>query len=193
MVVGEDLGTVAEGFRPRLTRANIPGMRVLWFERKGAEMLAAGRLSADLGRVRGDARSRDSRRLVGRAPISPRRLSLGLLTLSAAGEAIAARLDEKRGLIAALVSAGLIASAPPDDARLDDATAAAIHALIGGSGSILAHAQFDDLVGETVATNLPGTNRERPNWRLKLKPDVASAFASPRARAILAALSRGRL
>ena len=37
MVVGEDLGTVAEGFRDRLTRANIPGMRVLWFERNGAE------------------------------------------------------------------------------------------------------------------------------------------------------------
>ena len=39
MVVGEDLGTVADGFRDRLTRANITGMRVLWFERKGVEFL----------------------------------------------------------------------------------------------------------------------------------------------------------
>ena len=42
MVVGEDLGTVPEGFRDRLTRANIAGMRVLWFERDGAEGSAAG-------------------------------------------------------------------------------------------------------------------------------------------------------
>ncbi len=68
-----------------------------------------------------------------------------------------------------------------------------MHALIGGSGSLLASAQFDDLVGETVATNLPGTDRERPNWRLKLGPDVASAFAGRRARAIIAALAEGRI
>ena len=113
--------------------------------------------------------------------------------MRAAGEAIAERREEKRGLVAALVSAGLLLFAPPDDAPLDDATAAAVHALIGGSGSILAHAQFDDLVGETVATNLPGTDRERPNWRLRLSPDVASAFAGGRARKILAALAKGRV
>ncbi|HME85019.1 MAG TPA: 4-alpha-glucanotransferase [Roseiarcus sp.] len=191
MVVGEDLGTVAEGFRARLTRANILGMRVLRFERKGAELLApAGypRISVacvathDLATLAG---------WWGGADIAEK-LSLGLLTLSAAGEAIAARLEEKRGLIAALVSAGLVASAPSEGAALDDATAAAVHALIGGSGSLLASAQFDDLVGETVATNLPGTNRERPNWRLKLSLDVASAFAGRRARAIIAALAAGR-
>ena len=80
-----------------------------------------------------------------------------------------------------------------EDAPLSDAIAAAVHALIGGSGSILAHAQFDDLVGETVATNLPGTDRERPNWRLKVGPDVAAAFASHRVQAILKALAKGRM
>ena len=120
------------------------------------------------------------------------RLTLGLLTLAQAGEAIAARREEKRGLIAALLAAGLIASAPSDEAPLSDAVAAAVHALIGGAGSILAHAQFDDLIGETVQTNLPGTDRERPNWRLKAAPDVADAFVSHRAQAILAALSKGR-
>ena len=58
---------------------------------------------------------------------------------------------------------------------------------------MLAHAQFDDLVGETVATNLPGTDRERPNWRLKSGPDIAAAFASHRTQAILAALAKGRI
>ncbi len=191
MVVGEDLGTVPEGFRACLSKANILGMRVLWFERKGAEVLppaaypplsVACVATHDLATLAGWWQGADI----------AEKLSLGLLTLSAAGEAVAARLEEKRGLIAALLSAGLVASAPPEDAPLDDATAAAVHALVGGSGSLLASAQFDDLVGETVATNLPGTDRERPNWRLKLVPDVASAFAAPRARAILAALARGR-
>ena len=82
---------------------------------------------------------------------------------------------------------------PDEDAPLEDTIAAAVHAFIGSAGSILAHAQFDDLVGETLATNLPGTDHERPNWRLKVGPDVAAAFASHRAQAILAALAKGRV
>ena len=66
MVIGEDLGTVPEGFRDRMTRANIDGMRVLWFERDGAKCPAAGILSAALGRLRRHPRSGDARRLVGR-------------------------------------------------------------------------------------------------------------------------------
>ncbi len=192
MVVGEDLGTVPEGFRNRLMRDNIQGMRVLWFERKGAEVLppaayppmsVACVATHDLATLAGWWQGADI----------AERLGLGLLTLSAAGEAIATRREEKRGLVAALAAAGLVVSPPVEDAPLDDATAAAVHALIGGSGSILAHAQFDDLVGETVATNLPGTDRERPNWRIKLSPEVAAAFAGRRARATLAALAKGRV
>ncbi len=36
LVIGEDLGTVPDGFRDKLTRAHIYGMKVLWFERDGA-------------------------------------------------------------------------------------------------------------------------------------------------------------
>ena len=192
MVIGEDLGTVPEGFRDRMTRANIQGMRVLWFERDGPQvrppesyppLSVACVATHDLATLAGWWRGADI----------AERLSLGLLTLARAGEEIARRREEKRGLIAALVAAGLIGSgararmrrfptpSPPPSMRS-----------IGGAGSILAHAQFDDLVGETVQTNLPGTDRERPNWRLKLSPDVAAAFAGNRAQAILAALAKGR-
>jgi len=192
MVVGEDLGTVPEGFRDRLTRANIQGMRVLWFERDGAKV----RPPADYPSVSvACVATHDLATLAGwwQGADIAERLSLGLLTLAKAGDQIAARRQEKRGLVAALLAAGLILSAPSEDAPLSDAIAAAVHALIGGSGSILAHAQFDDLVGQTVATNLPGTDRERPNWRLKVGPDVAAAFDSHRARAILKALAKGRM
>ena len=190
MVVGEDLGTVAEGFRDRLTRAHITGMRVLWFERKGVEFLAPASYpptsiacvaTHDLATLAGWWQGADI----------AERLALGLLTLAKAGEAIAARRQEKRALLRALAAAGLTV-AQTEDGPLPDATAAAVHALIGGSASMFAHAQFDDLVAQTVATNLPGTDRERPNWRLKSGPDVAAAFASHRAQAILAALAKGR-
>ena len=192
MVVGEDLGTVAEGFRSRMARANILGMRVLWFERSGAGFSPpAGypRLSVacvathDLATLAGWWRGADIAEL----------LALGLRSLAQAGDEIAARRADKRGLVAALLAAGMIEAAPGEDAPLDDATAAAVHAFIGGAGSLFASAQIDDLADEAVATNLPGTDRERPNWRIRTGGDVAAVFASPRARAILAALAKGRM
>jgi glycogen operon protein len=191
LVVGEDLGTVPDGFRDRLTRARITGMRVLWFERKGVEFSppasypptsVACVATHDLATLAG---------WWGGADIAER-LTLGLLSLAKAGEAIAARRLEKRALLRALAAAGFVVS-QREDGPLPDATAAAVHALIGGSASTFAHAQFDDLVGETVATNLPGTDQERPNWRLKVGPDVDAAFASHRAQASLAALAKGRM
>ena len=192
MVVGEDLGTVPKGFRSRLTKANIPGMRVLRFERRGAEVLPpAGYPPLSVACVA----THDLATLAGwwQGADIGERLSLGRLSLAAAGEEIAERRADKQGLVAALLGAGLIAVAPNEEAPLDDALAAAVHALIAGAGSILASAQYDDLVGQTIATNLPGTDRERPNWRLKVGPDVATALAGNRAGAILTALSKGRL
>ena len=57
---------------------------------------------------------------------------------------------------------------------------------------MLASAQVDDLAGETIATNLPGTDRERPNWRHRLSLGVEGLLASGRARAIIDALAPER-
>ena len=152
----------------------------------------ASRLSAVVGRLRRNSRSADARRLVARDRHRGAPGARPPDSLAETGDAIAARRDEKRGLVAALLSAGLIRFTPGEDAPLDDPTAAAVHALVGGAGSILASAQFDDLVGETMATNLPGTDRERPNWRLKSGPNVVAALAGRRAQEILAALAKGR-
>jgi glycogen debranching enzyme len=54
--------------------------------------------------------------------------------------------------------------------------------------------QLEDLAGETVGVNLPGTDRERPNWRRRLPSAIASIAKGPTGRAILHALSeRGAL
>ena len=49
----------------------------------------------------------------------------------------------------------------------------------------IAVAQAEDLAGERVGVNLPGTDRQRPNWRQRLATPVEALFQSPRARAIL--------
>jgi 4-alpha-glucanotransferase len=60
---------------------------------------------------------------------------------------------------------------------------AAVHAFLAKTASALALVQIDDLLGETSAVNLPGTDRERPNWRRKLTREAAGALppAMPRA------------
>ena len=46
--------------------------------------------------------------------------------------------------------------------------------------------QADDLAGETAAVNLPGTDRERPNWRRKVGVDADALWATPAATQAIA-------
>ena len=121
------------------------------------------------------------------------RLSLGFISLANAERAIADRKAEKREMLAALRRVGALG---PDPIELEDemtvALAAAIHYFLANSGSALASAQFDDLAGEAIATNLPGTDRERPNWRRRHPVDVETLLTRPRAAEILAAMAKGR-
>jgi len=188
VVVGEDLGTVPAGFRDGMTRANVLGMRVLWFERLGVGFLppstypplsVACVATHDLPTLAGWWSGADI----------AERLSLGLVSLEAAQAQIGERVRDKRVMLTTL---GLAADDEALSAPMSDALASAVHAFLAGAGSRLTSAQFDDLAGERNATNLPGTDRERPNWRHKLTLDIDALFASPRARAILTALAARR-
>jgi glycogen debranching enzyme GlgX/4-alpha-glucanotransferase len=190
-IVGEDLGTVPDGFREALAEADILGTRVLWFERRGADFLPAKSYPALAAAC---ATTHDLPTLAGwwvGADIAERK-ALGLLGVEEENRQMEARRREKQTLLAALRAAGLIASAPNPEAALTDEMAASVHAFVASAPSLIALAQADDLVGETIATNLPGTDRERPNWRRKLVGDVDSLFSSSRARVIIAALAAAR-
>ncbi|MBS0641183.1 MAG: 4-alpha-glucanotransferase, partial [Proteobacteria bacterium] len=63
-----------------------------------------------------------------------------------------------------------------------------VHAFVCGTPAMLALVQADDLAGERSGVNLPGTDRERPNWRRRIGVDVDALFGTPLARAILAAM-----
>ncbi|MCC3245889.1 glycogen debranching protein GlgX [Methylocystis sp. WRRC1] len=188
IVVGEDLGTLPWGFRERLDAANVLSYRVVWFERRGAGFIppqdyprkAMACVSThDLPTLEGWWRGADI----------DEKAALGLLSAQAAADERDARAADRRALLDALRGEGLIGEAKAD-AAFDDALARALHAFAARAPALLAVAQIDDLAGETGAVNLPGTDRERPNWRRKIALRTDELFATSRAAAIIAGLRR---
>jgi glycogen operon protein len=59
------------------------------------------------------------------------------------------------------------------------AITAAIHRFLGATPSSLALVQADDLAQETVAINVPGTDRERPNWRRRIGIPAGELWDTP--------------
>ncbi|MBG0802739.1 glycogen debranching protein GlgX [Methylocystis sp. H4A] len=189
VVVGEDLGTAPWGFRERIAHADVLSYRVLWFERSGEDFapptlypkkVMACVSTHDLPTVEGWWAAADI----------AEKEALGLIAPDTAETARAARCAEKDALLDALRAQGLIDDGRRSSGAFDDALALALHAFIARTPSLLAMAQLDDLAGERLAINLPGTDRERLNWRRRLPESVNALVDSRRARAILAGLCR---
>ena len=82
--------------------------------------------------------------------------------------------------MAALGDAGVARETPLDPAAPPTpAVTAAIHRYACASPSAPVLIQADDLAGETVMLNLPGTDRERPNWRRRIGVDTSALWATP--------------
>ena len=185
LVVGEDLGTVPEGIGAALQSAAVLSYRVLWFERQGQAFTPPARYPP---RAAACVATHDLATLTGfwTGADLEERAALGLLTDLAA--ALAERAADRAALCALLDAEGLLPAGAGPAAPMDDALAAAIHALVARTPSALMLVQAEDLAGEAVAVNLPGTDRERPNWRRRLPVPAAALAGLPRAGAILAAL-----
>jgi len=169
LVVGEDLGTVPDGLRERLAQARVLSYRVLWFERNGDAFVPPARWPAaaaacvsthDLPTITGWWNGDDI----------AERASLGQLDAESASAASATRRADKQALVAAMAAAGCMGIAQIDvDAPCDDGVVAAVHRYVGATPCALALVQADDLSGEAVALNLPATDRERANWRRRVR------------------------
>jgi glycogen operon protein len=168
-----------------LTASNILSYSVLWFERRRDGKL---RQPSEWRRLAAACVStHDLPTLAGwwsGADIAERH-ALSLLEESGAEQA---RLTEKAELVALLRAENLLTDDVDLAQPIPAPVAAAVHAFVSSTPSLLAFVQADDLAGETVAVNLPGTDRERPNWRRRLDPDVSALCRTPLARAILIAL-----
>ncbi|QGM94073.1 glycogen debranching protein GlgX [Methylocystis rosea] len=189
VVVGEDLGTAPWGFRERIEHADVLSYRVLWFERSGEGFASPTHYPM---KAMACVSTHDLPTLEGwwaAADIAEKE-ALGLIAPDTAEAARAARRAEKDALLDALRAQALIDGAYHASSDFDDALARAFHAFIARTPSLLAMAQLDDLAGETQAINLPGTDRERLNWRRRLPESIDALFDLRRARAILAGLRR---
>jgi malto-oligosyltrehalose trehalohydrolase/4-alpha-glucanotransferase len=177
LVVGEDLGTVPEGFRERMAEANILSYRVLFFEQDpsgafrepsgypGLALAVAG--SHDLPTLRAwwDSSDLDLKAQLELYP-SP----------EVEADMRQTRAADQEKLVKALRSQGLLApDEQPDARRLNRA----IHAFLARSAAVLAMAQIDDLTGEDEPVNVPTTSTEHPNWRRRLRMTLEELAADP--------------
>lgn len=183
LVVGEDLGTVPEGFRERMAAANVLSYRVLYFEKDGdrykqpdeyPDLALACVTTHDLATLAG---------FWSEADIDLKR-DLELYPDDDAESHEREARDNDRGqLLAALDRQGLL----PVGRRYEIMTptlSAAIHQYLARSPVSLLLVQIDDLTEEAEQLNLPGTDTERPNWRRRLRRGIEDVAATPLAQAL---------
>ncbi len=181
VVVGEDLGTVPEGFRERLHGAGMLSCRVLWFERDGDRYKTPGEYpqqalasvsTHDLPTVRGFMAGKDL----------DWRADLGGHNADRRKSAHASRDADATSLTDAVRAVGIE----------DEPFAVALHRYLATTASALALLQLEDLADTLEQPNLPGTVDEHPNWRRRLPVPVEDLFETPLTRAILAAVRDAR-
>jgi len=169
MVVGEDLGTVPEGLRERLARGNFLSYKVLWFERDQQTFRppdAYPYLSlACLG-------SHDLPTFAGWAAGAHLKLDHELKRTPDEAKQRRDYEIERKALGDAFTQAGL------DQSDLMKAA----HEFLAKTGSAVAFVQVDDLFGEKDQLNVPGTDREYPNWRRRNWSLPATATPSKKPR-----------
>jgi 4-alpha-glucanotransferase len=188
IVIGEDLGTVPEGLRPKLEDAAIAGMRVLWFERDedGGFLPPADYDRAAVAMTGTHDLATVAGWWCGRDLDWNERLDRG------GGPDERAQRDADRArLWSALTAAGAADGAQP---ATDDPTPVvdAATRYIAATPSDLAILPIEDLLGLVEQPNLPGTTTEHPNWRRRLPGAIANLFREPAVAARLAAIESAR-
>ncbi|MGE0213316.1 MAG: 4-alpha-glucanotransferase [Parvibaculaceae bacterium] len=189
VVVGEDLGTVPEGFRETIARADILSCRVVWFERRadGGFIHAADYparaftcLSThDLPTLQGWWSGADI----------ALRLALGLLSPETAEQRRSERMQEKRRLAEAV---GVDPDAQADKTTANPDLVLAAHRFLAETPSWLAGVRLEDALGVIEQTNMPGTVDEHPNWRRRMPLPIAALQEHAMFRAISATMREKR-
>jgi len=198
LIIGEDLGTVPEGFRERLALAGIFSYHPLIFERSPdaqfrlpAEITSQGIVAAgthDLPTLAGFWNGEDLRE----------RVRLNLFPSEEVRARTATERDWDRGrLLWALEREHLL---PPgvskDPAAMPEIsveTLAAVHAYLARSQAQLFAVQAEDLLGVREQANLPGTLEDQhPNWQRKLPLPLEDWAGDAEVMAVLDATRRER-
>jgi 4-alpha-glucanotransferase len=186
VLIGEDLGYVPEGFREIMEQAAILSYRILYFEQDAGWFKAASdypRMALaclsthDLPTLEGWWRGED---------VGLRR-QFGLIEAGPAEAQLAQRQAERRNLVELLVHSGLLDAemaqqldrAAHNDMPLPGVLMEAVHGFLARTPSMLVAVRIEDLAGERLPVNLPGTVDQYPNWQRKLSASCAEIAAMP--------------
>jgi 4-alpha-glucanotransferase len=192
MVIGEDLGTVPEGFRERMARARVLSYRVLYFEKDGnrfkrpdeyPDLALACVTTHDLATLAGFWKGSD---------IELRRNLELYPSLADEQREWQERAQDRKNLLAALMKENLLPHATDEEnaARtISPELVAAVHRYLALSPALLLMVQIDDLTAEEEQLNLPGTIDEYPNWRRRVSVPVEDLTSAPVTLALERALS----
>ena len=192
VVIGEDLGTVPEGFRERLAEAGVAGMRVLQFERKDGEGFfppyyypqdaLAMTTTHDLPTMAGWWSGAD---IALRASIRGEQFG------ETAENDERTRETERGELWKTFEEAGVVDGPPPAPKTPQPAVDASIR-FLGKTPSKLVLLPLEDALGQVEQPNLPGTLDEHPNWRRRLPKPAPELLTEPDAAERLNSLNRRR-
>lgn len=191
VVLGEDLGTVPEGFRDELDGFGIKGMQVLWFERKGQRFLpprkwrknAVGMTTThDLPTVAGWWLGKD---------IAWRKRLKLFATRDGAARAAAERKRDRAQLWDSFVRAGVAEGRAPGTHDVAKVLTGAIDYL-GQTECELVLLPIEDALGRKEQPNLPGTTTEHPNWRRRILIEAGEICRQKRVAPRLRRLAAGR-
>ncbi|MCC6831749.1 MAG: 4-alpha-glucanotransferase [Thermoleophilia bacterium] len=178
LVVGEDLGTVEEGFRERLAERGLLSYRLAWFEDRPAAEYPRTAMAAttthDLPTVAGFFSGEDIGHLQAIGANAPELLRRIADAQPAERQRLRERLDAEG-----------IEGAWSDD---PEELTTALHTLLSRTPSMLACASLDDVAGAVMRANVPGTVDQHDNWRIPLPVTLEELAASPRTARTLAPL-----
>ena len=191
IVLGEDLGTLPEGFQGRISAAGMLGMRVLWFERAQDQGFTApsgwdyGAVSMtsthDLATVAGWWSGQDT----------AWRHRLGQLDADGIARENGERHRDRHMLWSAMQASGAAHGEPPPPDQPEVAVGTAIRH-VGRAACALTIIPLEDALGLLEQPNLPGTLDEHPNWRRRTPAPAATLLDDPAVAARLRDLDSAR-
>jgi 4-alpha-glucanotransferase len=180
LVVGEDLGVVPDEMRRAMPEYGLYHYKVLLFEKVGdrfrrpdefARRALATVTTHDMPTLRSYWEGRDIE-LRHRLNLYP--------SAAVENDVVREREHDRELLMAALAEQGLKPSAPASASEPFTAELAqALHLYLARSATGLAALQIEDLLGMIDPVNVPGTDREYPNWQRKVPVDIEDMAARP--------------
>jgi 4-alpha-glucanotransferase len=188
VVIGEDLGTVPEGFRELMETSGILSYRVLFFERRTDGTFAAPEEYPPLALATSGTHDLPTIAAWLRGEDAELRDRLGMLETPLDAER-AARERERALLLETLIAHGDLAPGERED---DVAVIVAANRYLAATPCAIVMAQLDDLLEERAPVNVPGTSTQYPNWRRKLATSVEALASDPRLARLCTALSKLR-